>query len=78
VREEIWWGRVKNHFCPRAVKSQYSSGGETTYNLQDASVSDLSTWLQEVSCGEKNLEDYRASTSGSRPSKDDGQFLTPR
>ena len=24
------------------------TGGEATYNLQDASVSDLSTWLQEV------------------------------
>ena len=34
----------------RTVKDQSNYGGETTYNLQDASVSDLSAWLQEVGC----------------------------
>ena len=32
------------------MKDQSNYGGETTYNLQDASVSDLSAWLQEVGC----------------------------
>ena len=30
------------------MKDHSNYGGETTYNLQDASVSDLSAWLQEV------------------------------
>ena len=34
--------------------------------------------MVQVSCGEKNLEDYRAKTSNSRPRRDDGQFVTPR
>lgn len=71
-------GRTAAQQVIRAVKDGSGVGGETTYNLQDASVSDLSTWLQEVSCGEKNLEDYRAKTSNSRPRRDDGQFHTPR
>ena len=33
---------------------------------------------KQVSCGEKNLEDYRAKTSNSRPRRDDGHFVTPR
>ena len=32
---------------------------EDVYNLGAASVADLSTWLEEVSMGEKNLEDYK-------------------
>jgi len=71
-------GRSAAQLMIRTVKDASGFGGETTYNLQDASVSDLSTWLQEVSCGEKNLEDYRAKTSNSRPRRDDGHFVTPR
>ena len=39
-----------------------------------ASVADLSTWLQEVSMGEKNLEDYKKN----RGRRDDGKLETPR
>ena len=35
-------------FLCRTVKDNSNYGSETTYNLQDASVSDLSAWLQEV------------------------------
>merc|ERR1719175_468388 len=70
-------GRAAAQLMIRTVKDASNYGGETTYNLQDASVSDLSAWLQEVSCGEKNLEDYRAKTSNSRPRRDDGHFVTP-
>merc|ERR1712126_427134 len=58
-------GRSAAQLMIRTVKDNSNYGSETTYNLQDASVSDLSAWLQEVSCGEKNLEDYRAKTSNS-------------
>jgi len=71
-------GRTAAQQVIRAVRDNLGMGGEATYNLQDASVSDLSTWLQEVSVGEKNLEDYRASSSNSRPRRDDGNFVTPR
>lgn len=71
-------GRGAAQLVMRTVKDLSGTGGEATYNLQDASVSDLSTWLQEVSCGEKNLEDYRAKTSNSRHKRDDGKFVTPR
>jgi len=70
-------GRTAAQLMIRCAK-EGTNTGETTYNLQDASVTDLSTWLEEVSCGEKNLEDYRAKTSSSRPRRDDGQFVTPR
>jgi len=70
-------GRTAAQLCIRSVK-ELSQHGEVTYNLTDASVADLSTWLEEVSCGDKNLEDYRAKTSASRPRRDDGQFVTPR
>ena len=32
---------------------------EDVYNLGAASVADLSSWLEEVSMGEKKLEDYK-------------------
>jgi hypothetical protein len=40
-------GRTAAQLMIRTVKS-LSGYGETTYNLQDASVTDLSAWLQEV------------------------------
>jgi len=70
-------GRTAAQLCIRSVK-ELTQHGEVTYDLTDASVADLSTWLEEVSCGEKNLEDYRSKTSSSRPRRDDGQFVTPR
>ena len=39
-----------------------------------ASVADLSTWLQEISMGEKHLEDYKKN----RGRRDDGKLETPR
>merc|ERR1711978_261058 len=42
-----------------AAKSKEADDDEDVYNLGAASVADLSTWLQEVSMGEKNLEDYK-------------------
>ena len=50
---------------------------ETVYNLGAASVADLSTWLEEVSMGEKNLEDYKSGAKF-RPRRDDGKMTTPR
>jgi len=71
-------GRTAAQLMIRCAKEGTNAAGETTYNLTDASVSDLSTWLEEVSCGDKNLDDYRAKTSSSRPRRDDGQYVTPR
>jgi hypothetical protein len=39
---------VRMMACVRSVK-ELGSHGEQTYNLTDASVSDLSSWLEEVS-----------------------------
>ena len=41
-------GFTKLWLLCRTVKDNSNYGSETTYNLQDASVSDLSAWLQEV------------------------------
>jgi len=71
-------GRTAAQLMIRCAKEGTNTAGETTYNLSDASVSDLTTWLEEVSCGDKNLEDYRAKTSSSRPRRDDGHYVTPR
>ena len=77
-------GRASAQLAIRTAKESSlaaSNLGEVTYNLQDASVTDLSAWLAELSCGaggEKSLEDYRVGPSGSRPRRDDGQFVTPR
>eukprot|EP00096_Caligus_rogercresseyi_P013426 TRINITY_DN6071_c0_g1_i1.p1 TRINITY_DN6071_c0_g1~~TRINITY_DN6071_c0_g1_i1.p1 ORF type:complete len:603 (-),score=162.69 TRINITY_DN6071_c0_g1_i1:421-2229(-) len=46
---------------------------EEVYNLAAASVADLSTWLEEVSLGEKCLDDFKT-----RPKRDSGKFVTPR
>ena len=76
-------GRSAAQVAIRSAKENSAVGnlGEVTYNLQEASVTDLSAWLSELSCGaggEKSLEDYRVGQSGSRPRRDDGQFVTPR
>merc|ERR1719383_1007493 len=42
-------GRTAAQLCIRSVK-ELTQQGEVTYNLTDASVADLSTWLEEVSC----------------------------
>ena len=57
---------------------------EEVYNLGAASVADLSSWLEEVSMGEKNLEDFKAAKKPSssqhhqRPQRDAGSMNTPR
>lgn len=51
---------------------------EEVYNLGAASVADLSSWLEEVSMGEKSLEDFKSHKDKSRPSRDNGKFTTPR
>ena len=57
---------------------------EEVYNLGAASVADLSSWLEEVSMGEKNLEDFKSKKSSQhqqhqRPSqRDAGSMITPR
>ena len=51
---------------------------EVTYDLADASVTDLSSWLADLGTGDKRLEDYRLGQSGSRPRRDDCQYVTPR
>ena len=77
-------GRAAAQLAIRTAKESSlaaSNMGEVTYNLQDASVTDLSAWLAELSCGaggEKSLEEYRVGQSSSRPRRDDGQFVTPR
>ena len=60
---------------------------EDVYNLGEASVADLSSWLEEVSMGEKNIEDYK-HTKKMKPicknqrreniSRDGGVLSTPR
>lgn len=66
-------GRASAQFFVNAAKESE----EDVYNLSAASVADLSTWLEEVSMGEKNLEDYKANGK-QRPRRDDGKFPTPR
>ena len=52
---------------------------EEVYNLGAASVADLSSWLEEVSMGEKNLEDFKSKKSqNQRPQRDAGSMNTPR
>lgn len=66
-------GRSSAQFFVNAAKESE----EDVYNLSAASVADLSTWLEEVSMGEKNLEDYKSGAK-QRPRRDDGKFPTPR
>ena len=54
---------------------------EEVYNLGAASVADLSSWLEEVSMGEKNLDDFKAAKKSQlhqRPQRDAGSMNTPR
>jgi hypothetical protein len=60
-----------------AVKSKEADDEEEVYNLGAASVADLSTWLEEVSLGEKNLEDYKSGKKD-RGKRDGGNYTTPR
>ena len=72
-------GRSAAQLAIRCAKETTNLGlGEVTYNLQDASVTDLSSWLSDLSTGDKKLEDYRVSQSTSRPRRDDGKYVTPR
>ena len=68
--------------CAKEASSLPGAGlglsNEVTYDLAEASVTDLSSWLSDLSTGDKKLEDYRLSQSGSRPRRDDGQYVTPR
>ena len=67
-------GRTAAQFFVNAAKE----AEEDVYNLSAASVADLSTWLEEISMGEKNLEDYKAKAKKERPRRDDGKYTTPR
>ena len=51
-------GRSAAQLCVRCAKERVTNTGvgEVTYNLQDASVTDLSAWLSELSTGDKKLE----------------------
>lgn len=71
-------GRTAAQFMLNAAaRSKEADDDEDVYNLGAASVADLSTWLQEVSLGEKNLEDYKSGKK-ERGSRDDGKYTTPR
>ena len=48
---------------------------EEVYNLGAASVADLTSWLEEVTMGEKSLVDFKAEKQ--RPKRDAGKN-TPR
>ena len=70
-------GRAAAQTAIRCARENIATAlNEVTYNLQDASVTDLSAWLAELNCGDKSLEDYKVSSS--RPRRDDGQYVTPR
>lgn len=77
-------GRSAAQVAIRSAKESSAAtslGLEPVYNLEEASVTDLSAWLAELSCGaggEKSLEDYRVAQTGSRPRRDDGRLVTPR
>ena len=54
---------------------------EEVYNLGAASVADLSSWLEEVTVGEKSLNDFKAdliNPKSERPKRDAGNLTTPR
>ena len=71
-------GRTAAQFMLNAAaRSKEADDEEDVYNLGAASVADLSTWLQEVSLGEKNLEDYKSGKK-ERGIRDDGKYTTPR
>jgi len=53
---------------------------EEVFNLAEASVSDLSSWLEEVTVGDKSLSDFKADRKQkeTRPQRDAGNMTTPR
>jgi len=59
-----------------ATEAKDPRNAEEVFNLGAASIADLSTWLEEVSLGEKSIDSYRRANSNNR--KDDGKFVTPR
>ncbi len=74
-------GRTAAQFFLSAAAA--ANDDEDVYNLGAASVADLSSWLEEIQLGEKNLADYRAGKvrggkSKERPSRDGGNLTTPR
>ena len=84
-------GRSAAQFFLNFTASRFATEEEEdVYNLGAASVSDLSAWLEEVSMGEKKLEDYKhtrkikkhlptSETSNSAQNRrDGGNGVTPR
>jgi len=57
-----------------ALGSKNPGESEEVFNLGAASIADLSTWLEEISMGEKDIETYRRQHNR----KDGGSFVTPR
>ena len=54
---------------------------EEVYNLEAASVADLSSWLEEVTIGEKSLNDFKTGVKNQKidkPNRDAGNMTTPR
>ena len=53
---------------------------EEVFNLAEASVSDLSSWLEEVTVGDKSLNDFKADRKqkDTRPQRDAGNMTTQR
>lgn len=51
---------------------------EEVYNLGAASVADLSSWLEEVTMGDKSLDDFKSEKKNQRPRRDMGHITTPR
>lgn len=82
-------GRSAAQFFLNASKNR-EEDEEEVYNLSAASVADLSTWLEEVALGQKNIEDFKKdykhkssdssdrARASSKPRRDDGSLATPR
>lgn len=73
-------GRAAAQFFLSAEAAKALEEHEDVFNLGAASVADLSTWLEEISMGQKNLEDFKAKCKDSktRPQRDAGNLTTPR
>ena len=84
-------GRSASQFFLNVTTSRFATEEEEdVYNLGAASVADLSSWLEEVSMGEKKLEDYKhtkkikkplptsQTTNSAHNRRDGGNFVTPR
>ena len=62
-------GRSAAQFFLNFTASKFATEDEEdVYNLGSASVADLSAWLEEVSMGEKKLEDYKHTKKINKPS----------